>query len=55
MPGSCVERAEVLERVGERAEPAVVEERPQAALDPGGRPQLRVALAARGAAAGATS
>ena len=41
-----LERAEVLERVGERAEAAVLDERPQAGLDPGRRPQLGVALAA---------
>ena len=40
-----LERAEVLERVGERAEAAVLEERPQAGLDPRGRPQLGVPVA----------
>ena len=45
-PGQLLEPAEVLERVGERAEAAVLHERPQARLDPGRRPQLRVPVAA---------
>ena len=44
--GQLLEPAEVLERVGEGAEAALVEERPQAGLDPGRRPELGVALAA---------
>ena len=46
-PGQLLEPAEVLERVGERPEAAVLHERPQARLDPGRRPQLGVPVAAR--------
>ncbi len=45
-PGQLVEVAQVLERVGEAPEPAVVEERREPAFDPGGRPQLLVAVPA---------
>ena len=52
MPGSCSSAAEVLERVGERAEAAVLEERPQAGLDPRPPSAARRGDRRRGAAAG---
>ena len=51
-PGQLPELAEVLERVGEGAEAAVLEERPQPGLDPRGDPELGPPVAGRPQARG---